>query len=65
MEPVLLRLLQATAIHFEGAGPVVKYHGPRQPAVCAIAPMLQRMKREQPALWGYLTGNGALWSPAA
>ena len=65
MEPVLLRLLQATAIRFEAAGPVVEYQGLRQPAICAITPMLQRMKREQPALWGYLTGNGALWSPAA
>jgi hypothetical protein len=64
MERVLLRLLQATAIHFEAAGAVVEYHGPRQPAVCAIAPMLQRMKLEQPAIWAYITGNGALWSPA-
>jgi len=65
MERVLLRLLQATAIHFEAVGPVVEYHGPRQPAVCAITSMLQRMKREQAALWGYLTDNGALWSAAS
>jgi N-acyl amino acid synthase of PEP-CTERM/exosortase system len=64
MERALLRLLQATAIHFEAVGPVVEYHGPRQPAVCAIAPMLQRMKVEQPAIWAYITGNGALWSGA-
>jgi N-acyl-L-homoserine lactone synthetase len=64
MEPVLLRLLQATAIHFEAVGPVVEYHGPRQPAVCVITPMLQRMKLEQPALWAYITGNSALWSQA-
>jgi N-acyl-L-homoserine lactone synthetase len=62
MEPVLLRLLQATAIHFKAVGPVVECHGPRQPAICVIAPMLRRMKLEQPAIWAYITGNGALWS---
>ena len=56
MEPFLLRLLQATAIHFEAVGPVVEYHGPRQPAVCVIAPTLQRMEVEQPAIWAFLTG---------
>jgi N-acyl amino acid synthase of PEP-CTERM/exosortase system len=64
MERVLLRLLQATAIHFEAVGPVVECHGPRQPAVCVIAPMLLRMKLKQPAIWAYITGNGALWSQA-
>ena len=60
-EPVLLRLLQATAIHFEPVGPVVDCDGPRQLAVCAIGPMLKRMRLEQPAIWAYITGCGALW----
>lgn len=64
MEPALLRLLQATAIHFQAVGPVVEHHGPRQPAICTIAPMLQRIRFEQPVIWAYITGSGALWSEA-
>ena len=60
MERSLLRLLRATAIHFVPVGPVVEYHGLRQSAVCAIGSMLSRMKLEQPTLWSYITGNGAL-----
>ena len=33
MERTLLRLLQASAIHFQPLGPLVEYHGLRQPAV--------------------------------
>jgi N-acyl-L-homoserine lactone synthetase len=62
MEPTLLRLLRATGIHFTAVGPTVEHHGTRQPAVCGIATMLSRMKLEQPAIWAYVTGNGALWS---
>ena len=65
MEPTLLRLLRATAIHFLPVGPAVEHHGVRQPAVCGIGTMLYRMKLEQPAVWAYITDNGALWSEAA
>jgi N-acyl-L-homoserine lactone synthetase len=65
MESTLLRLLRATAIYFVPVGPTVEYHGTRQPAVCAIDTMLNRMKLEQPTLWSYITDNGALWSEAA
>jgi N-acyl-L-homoserine lactone synthetase len=64
MERPLLRLLRATAIHFMPVGPVVDYHGSRQPAVCAIGTMLHRMKLEQRVVWAYITDNGALWSEA-
>jgi N-acyl-L-homoserine lactone synthetase len=62
MERTLLRLLRATGIHFVAVGPTVEYHGTRQPAVCGIANMLNRMKLEQPIAWAYITDNGALWS---
>jgi N-acyl amino acid synthase of PEP-CTERM/exosortase system len=62
MERTLLRLLRATGIHFVGVGPAVEYHGTRQPAVCGIGNMLSQMKLEQPAIWAYITDNGALWS---
>ena len=61
MERSLLRLLRATAIHFEHVGPVVEYHGTRQPAVGAIATVLGRIRAEKPLVWSFITGDGALW----
>ena len=58
MEPTLLRLLRASAIDFTPMGPLVDYHGLRQPARCEIAPMLARMAEQQPSLWRYVTDNG-------
>ena len=62
MERSLLRLLRATAIHFMPVGPTVEYHGIRQPAVCEIDGMLNRMNLDHRLVWQYLTDNGALWS---
>lgn len=62
MERSLLRLLCATAIHFQPVGPLVEYHGTRQPAVGAISTILSRIRREQPAVWSFVTADGALWS---
>lgn len=59
MERTLLRLLRASGIHFDDMGPVVEYHGLRQPAACNLAGMLARMRREQPEIWGFVTEHGA------
>ena len=64
MESSLLRLLRATAIHFQPVGPAVEYHGIRQPAVGAIGTVLDRIRREQPQAWSFLTADGTLWSEA-
>jgi len=58
MERALLRLLQSSGIHFKAAGPLVEYHGLRQPAFCELAGMLGRMKAEQPEIWGFVTNQG-------
>ena len=58
MERTLLRLLRATAIHFEEMGPVVEYHGLRQPAFCDLTEMLHRTAKEQPVAWNYITAGG-------
>ncbi len=59
MERTLLRLLRASAIHFEDMGPVVEYHGLRQPASCELGTMLRRMEQERPEIWDYVTADGA------
>ncbi len=58
MERSLLRLLRTTAIHFQPAGPLVEYHGIRQPAHSNLAALLHRVRLEQSATWAYLTHNG-------
>ena len=62
MESRLLRLLRATAIHFLSVGPTVEFHGIRQPAVGAIDAILERIHREQPVVWSFLTAEGTLWN---
>lgn len=59
MERSLLRLHQSNAIHFEPIGPLVSYHGVRQPTSGAILAILARLKREQFPIWHYLTDGGA------
>ncbi len=61
MERSLLRLLQASAIHFAAVGPLVSYHGIRQPSFAGIAPVLARIEQEQPLIWDFLTAGGTLY----
>jgi N-acyl amino acid synthase of PEP-CTERM/exosortase system len=57
MEPTLLRLLAGMSIRFEPLGPLVRYHGTRQPCTCEVGPMLECVKSEQRRLWEVLTGS--------
>jgi N-acyl amino acid synthase of PEP-CTERM/exosortase system len=61
MERTLLRLLRSSGIHFEAVGPMVEYHGLRQPAVADLGALLARMEREQPTVWDFITGSGEFW----
>lgn len=55
MEPTLLRLLQRNSIYFNNLGPLVDYHGTRQPCFNKVADLLDRVYDEQPEIWEYLT----------
>lgn len=59
MERTLLRLLRASAIHFQDMGPAVEFYGLRQPSYCDLSNMLRRMAREQPEIWDFVTDSGA------
>jgi N-acyl amino acid synthase of PEP-CTERM/exosortase system len=59
MEPTLLRMLSAMAIRFQPIGPLVEYHGLRQPAYCVLSEVLDAVKAERPAFWTILTQNSA------
>ena len=64
MEPTLIRLLRATGLDFTPLGPIVEYHGARQPSVAELLPMFSRMARERPIIWDFLT-QGGTWYKAS
>lgn len=61
MEPALLRMLRGLGIHFEPLGPVVDYHGHRQPCFCDLDQLLNRTLAERPDIWTIITDEGQLW----
>ncbi len=61
MERSLLRLLQGTSIYFQPLGPMVEYHGLRQPAAARIDGVLYRLFKEARPVFDYITDEGALW----
>jgi N-acyl amino acid synthase of PEP-CTERM/exosortase system len=61
MEPTFQRLLAAMAIRFHPVGPLVEYHGLRQPCYGEVGAILNAVKRERPAFWSVLTDGGALF----
>jgi N-acyl-L-homoserine lactone synthetase len=65
MERSLMRLNQQNAIHFTPVGPLVSYHGIRQPAFGAIDSVLARVRREQLPTWNFLTNRVAIRFSAA
>lgn len=58
MEPSLLRLLQRFAVRFERIGPVIDYHGRRQPAVAVIACVERSVRDTRPEIWDLATDFG-------
>jgi len=61
MEPSLLRLLRMTSINFLPVGPLVEYHGPRQPCYNHIGDLLDGVAQGRLDIWKYLTQDGRLW----
>lgn len=61
MEPALLRMLQRLGIHFDDLGPIVNYHGRRQPCYCDLGRLLSRTAEERREVWEIITNEGRLW----
>jgi len=59
MEPTLLRMFAAMAIRPEPLGPLVEYHGLRQPGYIDLHEMFDTMMRERPAMWEVRTEAGS------
>ena len=58
MERTLIRLHRSNEIYFEPVGPLISYHGTRQPTFGEIKPVLERIWREQHPTWNFLTDGG-------
>lgn len=61
MERPLLRLLERLGIHFTNIGPLVEYHGRRQPCMLKLETMLQEVRAERPEVWQILSDGGRHW----
>lgn len=58
IEPSLKRMLDAMAFYMEPVGPLVDFHGMRQPCFCSLSKVLAAMKLERPSFWDVLTEDG-------
>lgn len=60
MEPTLLRLLARFGIYFSPIGPMVDYHGMRQPCHANMQNLLARVRKERLQVWEIITDKGTL-----
>jgi N-acyl amino acid synthase of PEP-CTERM/exosortase system len=60
VETPLLRLLKRLGIHFHSVGPLVEYHGLRQPVYNSLAELLDGIYIERPDVWDVITKKGKL-----
>jgi N-acyl-L-homoserine lactone synthetase len=58
MDRSLVRLLEATAIHFRSLGPLVQHRGLRQPVYGIIDAVLGRVRCREAAIWDFVTEGG-------
>jgi len=58
MEPALLRFLSALGIHFTQIGPLIDYHGKRQPGIIKVGDLLDGVAEKNPDIWQMLTFRG-------
>jgi N-acyl amino acid synthase of PEP-CTERM/exosortase system len=62
MEPSLLRLLGRLSIRFTPLGPLVDYHGRRQPCFAEVDTLLSTIERDRHDVWEVVTDRGHHWS---
>jgi N-acyl amino acid synthase of PEP-CTERM/exosortase system len=61
MEPALIRFLAHIGIHFTPIGPLVDYHGKRQPCMIEVDSLLSGVKAKDHSIWAFLTNRGCFW----
>lgn len=58
MEPALIRYFTTFGVHFIGIGPVVDYHGNRQPCMIKVSDLLDGVAEKDPGIWNMMTNKG-------
>ncbi len=61
MEPTLLRFLTRFGIHFHKIGPLIDYHGNRQPAITVVDEVLAGIYTHRKDVWEIITNCGHLY----
>jgi N-acyl amino acid synthase of PEP-CTERM/exosortase system len=61
MEPSLLRLLARFGIDFTPLGPLVEYHGLRQPCHVNFDRLLEQIRQNHFYLWEFVTESTESW----
>ncbi len=61
MEPTLLRFLMRFGIHFRKIGPLIDYHGKRQPAIGVVDEVLAGIYAQRKDVWETITDYGRIW----
>ncbi|MDF1552123.1 MAG: PEP-CTERM/exosortase system-associated acyltransferase [Deferrisomatales bacterium] len=65
MEPFLMRLLKRFGIIFPPIGPLVEYHGKRQPCLALVDDVLRGIGETNDDVLSFITRNGELWNGVA
>jgi N-acyl amino acid synthase of PEP-CTERM/exosortase system len=60
MEPALLRLVARLGFHFEPLGPLILYHGVRQPCYARVKTLIDGVEAEHPRIWEAITDEGRI-----
>lgn len=60
IDPALLRMLRMLGLHFEAVGPLVEFHGPRQPVFASVKQLIDGVERDFPEVHAVITANGRL-----
>jgi len=63
MEPKLNRRLAKFGLQLTPIGPLVEYHGQRQPYLGVIHDVMKNIYIEQRNIWGLLTDEGSIYPP--
>ena len=61
MEPALIRLIGRFGLHFKPIGPLVDYHGQRQPCYSDIDSLVECAKAYRRDYWEFGTEGGQVW----
>ncbi|HLU91372.1 MAG TPA: PEP-CTERM/exosortase system-associated acyltransferase [Pedomonas sp.] len=60
IDPALLRMLRMLGLRFEAVGPLVEFHGPRQPVFAPLKQLIDGVARDYPEVHEVITAGGRL-----